>query len=89
MISVKEVKRFMPTGKVEVLDLRPLPPFERHEKIFARFEALRPGDTLTIINDHDPKPLHYQFEAERKGEFEWRYEERGPKDWRVAIKKLK
>jgi len=51
---------------VETLDLRPLPPVERHKKIFQKWEALQPGEVLRIINDHDPKPLYYQFEAEQK-----------------------
>jgi DUF438 domain-containing protein len=70
------------------LDLRPLHPFERHDKIFEVWETLKPGQSLRIINDHDPKPLHYQFQAEQKGKFEWHYEERGPKDWRVRIDRI-
>ena len=70
------------------LDLRPIMPFERHEKIFQMWDALKPGETLRIINDHDPKPLHYQFEAEYKGQYEWAYEQSGPKDWMVTIKKV-
>lgn len=46
------------------LDLREMPPPERHPKIFAAFEDLESGEALTIINDHDPKPLFYQMDAE-------------------------
>ncbi len=70
------------------LDLRPLMPFERHEKIFQEWDALPPGETLRITNDHDPKPLHYQFEAEHKDQYQWEYEQNGPKDWVVKIKKV-
>ncbi len=70
------------------LDLRPLPPFERHEKIFQMWAALKSGETLRLINDHDPKPLHYQFEAEYKNQYEWEYEQEGPKDWIFKIKKV-
>ncbi|MBI2858260.1 MAG: DUF438 domain-containing protein, partial [Chloroflexi bacterium] len=52
--------------KMVDLDLRQIMPFERHELIFEKWDALKPGETLRIINDHDPKPLHYQFEAEYK-----------------------
>jgi uncharacterized protein (DUF2249 family) len=69
------------------LDLRQIMPFERHELIFEKWEALPPGDTLRIINDHDPKPLRYQFEVEHKDHYEWQYEQQGPKDWMVSIKK--
>ncbi len=69
------------------LDLRPMPPRERHEQIFRTWESLAPGHSLRIINDHDPKPLRYQFEAEHRGQFGWRYEQEGPEDWIVTIER--
>lgn len=71
-----------------VLDLRGMPPRERHPKIFEAWEGLPVGGSLTIINDHDPKPLYYEFRAERDGEFEWTPVERGPETWSVAIKRI-
>jgi len=38
-----------------------------------------------LVNDHDPKPLRYQFQAEHPGEFTWDYLESGPEAWRVRI----
>jgi len=70
------------------LDLRPIMPFERHDLIFQKWAALKSGETLKIINDHDPKPLRYQFEAEYKNQFQWEYEQKGPRDWIVRIKKV-
>lgn len=70
------------------LDLRPLPAFQRHDKIFATWGSLDPGQALKIINDHDPKPLRYQFEAEFKGHHTWQYEQTGPRDWVVKIGKV-
>ena len=77
----------METGNMTTLDLRPMPPFERHQKIFDTWEALKAGQTLEITNDHDPKPLRYQFQAEYPNTFEWEYKQQGPKDWVVQIKK--
>jgi uncharacterized protein (DUF2249 family)/DUF438 domain-containing protein len=74
-------------GSTRTLDLRPMPPFERHEKIFQTWDELKPGDVLRIINDHDPKPLRYQFEVEYKGKYDWQYKGQGPKDWIVEIKR--
>jgi uncharacterized protein (DUF2249 family) len=48
----------------ERLDLRDVPPAERHPLIHEAFEALESGETLEIVNDHDPKPLFYEFQAE-------------------------
>jgi uncharacterized protein (DUF2249 family) len=75
-------------NKIVELDLRPILSFDRHEKIFELWNNLKPGEALKIINDHDPKPLYYQFEAEYKDKYEWEYEQKGPKDWIVKIKKL-
>jgi uncharacterized protein (DUF2249 family) len=76
------------TDGIEVLDLRLMRPAERHEKILQKWDNLKPGQTLKIINDHDPKPLRYQFEAEYTGMFEWEYEQQGPVDWIVNIKRI-
>lgn len=74
--------------KIETLDLRDMPPAERHQKIFEIWNGLNPGETLQIINDHDPKPLRYQFAAEYEGMFEWEYKQDGPVDWIVNIKRI-
>ncbi|MGH8402196.1 MAG: DUF2249 domain-containing protein [Gammaproteobacteria bacterium] len=37
------------------------------------------------MNDHDPKPLYYQFEAEHTGKFSWIYVMQGPTTWQVEI----
>jgi len=68
-----------------VLDVRPLAPAQRHEKIFATYGALGPGAAFVLVNDHDPKPLRYQFEAEHQGDFTWDVLEAGPTVWRVRI----
>jgi uncharacterized protein (DUF2249 family) len=70
------------------LDVRELVPRERHATIFAQFEALKPGDTLRLINDHDPKPLRYQMLAELPGEFTWEPELEGPEVWIIRICKV-
>jgi uncharacterized protein (DUF2249 family) len=69
------------------LDVRPIPPKDKHPTIFETFDDLAPGDHFVIVNDHDPKPLYYQFQAERPGEMEWEYLEEGPDLWRVRLTK--
>ncbi len=46
------------------LDVREIPPPERHPLIRSTFESLDSGDALELINDHDPKPLFYEMQAE-------------------------
>jgi uncharacterized protein (DUF2249 family) len=46
------------------LDLRDVPPPQRHPKIHDAFADLGAGEALSIVNDHDPKPLFYEFQAE-------------------------
>ena len=68
-----------------ILDIRPLPPAQRHPLIFQRFAELQPGEAYILINDHDPKPLYYQFKFEYEGQFSWEYVEQGPAAWRVRV----
>ncbi|HET6650500.1 MAG TPA: DUF2249 domain-containing protein [Candidatus Limnocylindria bacterium] len=70
-----------------ILDVRSEPPIRRHALIFDTFGALDPGAAFVLVNDHDPKPLYYQFAAENAGEFSWDYLEQGPEVWRVRIGK--
>jgi uncharacterized protein (DUF2249 family) len=70
------------------LDVRVIPPREKHPTIFQTFTALAPGESFVLVNDHDPKPLRYQFEYEHTGQFRWEYLEEGPQVWRVAISKV-
>ncbi len=72
---------------VVTLDVRGMSPRDRHPTIFARFDALQPGDTLRLVNDHDPKPLRYQLMAERAGQAEWEPEQEGPEEWIIRIRK--
>jgi uncharacterized protein (DUF2249 family)/hemerythrin-like domain-containing protein len=72
-------------GEDRDLDVRALAPARRHDTIFAAYEELKPGSGFVLVNDHDPKPLRYQFEAEHPGRFTWEYLESGPRTWRVRI----
>ena len=46
------------------------------------------GESYILVNDHDPKPLYYQFEAEHAGAYTWQSLEEGPEVWRVKIGKI-
>jgi len=67
------------------LDVRSEPPARRHQLIFETWQGLQSGAGFVLVNDHDPKPLYYQFEAEHNGEFTWDYLLSGPEEWQVRI----
>ncbi|ROZ78156.1 DUF2249 domain-containing protein [Ramlibacter sp. WS9] len=71
------------------IDVRTIPPRERHPLIFSTFGALKTGTAMELVNDHDPKPLYHQFQAQMPDAFTWDYLEQGPDTWRVAITKIK
>lgn len=77
----------MPQFTAQV-DARIYEPRDKHNVIFQTFHNLEKGQTMELINDHDPRPLHYQFLAEHDGQFNWEYLEQGPEVWRVSIGKI-
>ena len=70
-------------------DVRTIPCRVKHGMIFQRWHDLPAGGHFILVNDHDPIPLRYQFEAEFEGAFTWEYLEKGPEQFRVKIAKLR
>ena len=68
-----------------VMDIRMLAPMPSNPLIFEKFANLQPGEGFLLVNDHNPKPLYYQFQAELAGQVTWEYLEEGPVAWRVRI----
>ena len=85
-ITPSGVHEPMSTESVE-LDVRVIPPRDKHPAIFRAFDALDSGQSLVLMNDHDPSPLRYQLAAERPDAFDWTYEAEGPEEWRVRIRR--
>ncbi len=71
-----------------VIDVRTIEPRLRHAQIFGQFDDLTTGQTLTIVNDHDPVPLRFQLESRAPGQVQWAYDQAGPDLWRVVITKV-
>lgn len=66
-----------------------VPPPQRHALIFSTFDALPVGGSFEIVNDHDPMPLHLQFDRTRGGQFAWQTLESGPAQWQVRISRVR
>ena len=70
------------------LDLRAIDPRERHAIVFGRVDELQAGQSLQLLNDHDPQPLRAQLHDRALGRFEWTVLEAGPRVWRVQITRV-
>ena len=77
----------MQTAAENILIVTLLEPRLKHPTIFNHFDELLEGQSLTIHNDHDPKPLYYQLLGERGNIFIWEYLESGPAWWKIKITK--
>jgi uncharacterized protein (DUF2249 family)/iron-sulfur cluster repair protein YtfE (RIC family) len=75
-----------PEGE-RTLDVRSIPHRARHEEVFAAFDRLGLGESFVLVNDHDPRPLSYEFAQRHAGAFRWEDLERGPV-WRVRITRV-
>ncbi len=71
----------METSADIFLNVTILPPQLKHSTIFEKFDDLISGESLSILNDHDPKPLYFELLAERGKIFTWKYLEEGPENW--------
>ena len=83
--AAKEEKK--ESSNENILNVTAIEPKLKHPTIFVKFDELKAGESLTIHNDHDPKPLYYQLLGERGNVFTWEYLEQGPTLWRVKISK--
>ncbi|WP_051792817.1 DUF2249 domain-containing protein [Amycolatopsis jejuensis] len=70
------------------LDVRGMRKPDKHPTIFATYAKLGVGEAFVLVNDHDPKHLHDEFEADHAGSFGWEYVNREVRDWRIKITKL-
>ena len=60
-MNIKEV-HMSTVATAEVMDVRLIPPPQRHLRIFAAYESLPVGGSFELHNDHDPVPLRQQFQ---------------------------
>lgn len=70
------------------LDVRPLPKAGKHPAIFRAYDALGVGESLVLVNDHDPRHLRDEFEVEHPGGYAWEYLARYRGEYRIKITRL-
>jgi CRP/FNR family cyclic AMP-dependent transcriptional regulator len=54
--------------------------------IFSAFDSLVVGETLVLVNDHEPRPLRLEFEELRPGRFSWTPHNISSDHWEVEIR---
>ncbi|HKU81094.1 MAG TPA: DUF2249 domain-containing protein [Candidatus Tumulicola sp.] len=69
------------------LDVRAIPPPQRHPQIFERFASLADGQTLVLISDHEPRPLRAELDRQYHGRFTWVQRQFGDGRWEIRIAK--
>lgn len=76
--------------KEVLIEAQKIPAEKRHDKIYEAFDDLSAGDSLVIVNNHDPLPLLMQLGEDRPSQFSSTYLEKGPESWQVRLtKKMK
>jgi uncharacterized protein (DUF2249 family) len=53
------------------LDVRQLRKPDKHPTIFAIYADLPVWGSFVLVNNHDPKHLHEEFEADHAGSYGW------------------
>jgi|TARA_R110002012_G_scaffold147947_5_gene306590 uncharacterized protein (DUF2249 family) len=85
VVSNQALEEDMSDIQIPLIDVRIIPPAERHPRIFDLLTSLAPGGVMHVASDHDPRPLHYQIASRYPEQFDWAYLEAGPDTWRVEI----
>lgn len=78
----------LPPTRDSYFDVREISCREKHTLIFQRWTNLPVGAHFVLVNDHDPVPLYYQFEAQFPEAFTWEYLQQGPDEFQVKITRV-
>lgn len=70
-----------------VVSVPEIEPQFKHQTIFSVFEDLKPGESMIIHNNHDPKPVYFQLQNMHGDTFSWDYLQEGPDWWDIRVRK--
>lgn len=68
------------------LDVRAIPTWDRHSRIFDAFAALESDAELVLVTDHEPRALRLQFERRYPEGFVWEQRQVGTGRWEVNLR---
>lgn len=73
-----------------LIEAQTIPEKNRRDVIFNAFNLLASGESISILNNHDPKSLLMQFNENYPGQFISEYLLNGPTEWKIKLtKKMK
>lgn len=70
------------------IDVRTIAPPQRHRLVFDAYTQLSTGESLVVVNDHEPLGLRQEFEREFAGAYGWESLGQVDQEFRVQITKL-
>lgn len=62
-------------------------PVDEDRILFETLDSLQMGESIEIIDNHDPSSLYEELQAYRPNEFEWNCIEEGPDTWKISVEK--
>ncbi len=71
------------------IDVRPLPPADRHTVILRAFDDLAEGRGLVVATDHDARPLHIELEQTRRSTYAWAQRRLAENHWEITLRKMR
>lgn len=74
--------------RISILCVQGLGTCEQHRHLLDAFDGLIPGGLLDLVDERDPQHLFMQLAVARAGQFDWRYLEQGPTQWRVRLERI-
>lgn len=74
-------------GEVRI-DVRSIPRWLRHARVFSTFDALLADQHLLLVSDHEPRPLRAQFEERYGSRYSWSDRQLGDGRWEVRVRKV-
>ncbi|HQE11672.1 MAG TPA: iron-sulfur cluster repair di-iron protein [Flavipsychrobacter sp.] len=77
----------MQTAQETMINVPEIEPRMKHLTIFQTFDSLKPGESMIIHNDHDPRPVYFQLQNMRGDIFTWDYLQAGPEWWDIRVTK--
>jgi uncharacterized protein (DUF2249 family) len=69
------------------IDVRPIPLPDRHRRILSAFDRLAGDAALTVVTDHEPRPLRHKLESLYPEQYVWHQRHFGIAHWEITLRR--